>query len=90
MNDFIVVKNQLWSVRLNRCAFFVYIETEWLQITFILTGGTLLIFFQSGFEKLLLWLGIRPQTLDLSPHSGTLDIRPWWPKSHRLNLKESW
>jgi len=40
----------------------IFIES--LRIAITLTQGALLIFLQSGFEKLLSWLGIEPTTLD--------------------------
>jgi len=40
----------------------IFIES--LRIAITLTQGALLIFLQSGFEKLLSWLGIESTTLD--------------------------
>jgi len=44
-----------------------------LQITITLTESTLLIFLQSGVEKLLVWPVIEPTTLGLSSQSGAFD-----------------
>jgi len=49
---------------------------QWsLQISITLTEGGLLIFLQSGVEKLLAWAaGIQPTTLDFSSQSGAFDL----------------
>jgi len=45
-----------------------------LQITITLTECALLIFLQSGVEKLIAWLGIERKTVELGSRSGAYDF----------------